>query len=181
MLKPSQILTEEHVHILKVISALNHECHVLSAKKPVDKKFFSDSIDFVRNFADKFHHAKEEKIFFVEFCNNAHKAHCNPVEQMLAEHEAGRGYVKGLENALQTENMREIMDNSLLYANLLKVHIHKEDTVFYPMADEIFDQKTQDGISERFTEVEKEFGKDFINKYISFAEETEKRKHKTKI
>jgi hemerythrin-like domain-containing protein len=176
MTKPSQILVDEHVQILKVISALNHECHVLSDKKPIDKKFFSDSIDFVRNFADKFHHAKEEKIFFVEFCNNAHKAHCNPVEQMLAEHEMGRGYIKGLENALKKENIREIMDNALMYANLLKSHIDKEDNILYPMADEIFDEETQNKITEKFAEVEKEFGEKFINKYISFAEEAAKRK-----
>ena len=179
MSKHSQVLMDEHVYILKVIGALNHECHALSAKKPLNKKFFSDSIDFIRNFADKFHHAKEEKIFFVEFYNNAHKAHCNPVDQMLVEHDMGRGYVKGLAEALEAENMREIIDNSLLYANLLKEHIFKEDSILYPMADELFDQKTQDEIAEKFSKVEKEeFGEEFINKYLAFAEEAEKRKNK---
>ncbi|MEK6816956.1 MAG: hemerythrin domain-containing protein, partial [Nanoarchaeota archaeon] len=68
-MKATEILSEEHRHILKVIDAIEEECKALEAGKSLDKKFFLDAIDFIRNYADKFHHAKEEDILFEELNN----------------------------------------------------------------------------------------------------------------
>jgi len=65
-MKPTQILSEEHKYILEVIAALNRECQSLESGKNLDKNFFEEAIDFIRNYADKFHHAKEEDILFKE-------------------------------------------------------------------------------------------------------------------
>ena len=61
-MKPTTILSEEHKHILSVIDALSKERKNLESGKELDKDFFSKAIDFIKNYADKFHHAKEEDI-----------------------------------------------------------------------------------------------------------------------
>ena len=94
MESPTKILSDEHQNILKVINALIKECSDLESEKELDKAFFKRAIDFIRNYADKFHHAKEEEILFKELCKETAELHCNPVEQMLYEHELGRGFVK---------------------------------------------------------------------------------------
>jgi len=52
------------------------------------KSLFNKVIDFIKNYADKFYHVKEEGILFKEFnkCTEEGCVHCNPVEQMLVEH-----------------------------------------------------------------------------------------------
>lgn len=169
MEKQTQILTEEHKNILKVIAALEWECGRLNSKKEIDKEFFAKAIDFIRNYADKFHHAKEEDILFVEFCKNAHKTHCNPVDQMLYEHKLGREFVKNMEAAIKKDDVNETLENATGYANLLKEHIFKEDTILYPMMDEVFDEKTQQSITKRSEAAEKKFKKEDLERYLAFA------------
>lgn len=170
--KTSKLLAEEHQNILKVIDALSEECNNLGAGKAMDKDFLTKAIDFIRNYADKFHHAKEEDILFKEFVRCAEQEgsciHCNPVEQMLFEHEQGREFVKEMEQGLIKNNKEKVIEGIRGYTSLLKEHIFKEDNILYPMADEALDKKVQEAMLKRFKEVEKERKKD-KDKYEKFA------------
>src|SRR3989339_54737 len=55
----SEILSKEHEYILKVVDALELEITQLKNKN-INATFFAKIIDFIRNYADKFHHEKEE-------------------------------------------------------------------------------------------------------------------------
>ena len=107
--KPTKILSDEHQNILKVIDALTKECNVLESGKELDKDFFEKAIGFIRNYADKFHHAKEEDILFVELCKDTVKMQCNPVQQMLYEHDLGRNFVKGMEQGVKENNKAKVI------------------------------------------------------------------------
>lgn len=174
--KAIELLSEEHKYILKVIDSLNKECSLIKSGKSVDKTFFSTAIDFIRNFADKFHHAKEEDILFVEMCSDELNLHCNPIEQMLYEHDLGRNFIKGLEQAITANNAKGVVENAMGYSQLLQEHIWKEDNILYPMADQALPEKVQKSIFERFKKVESEkFTKASIKKYLNFAEECKRR------
>lgn len=151
---PTKLLIDEHKNILKVVELLDEECDALS-EKSIDKGFFEKVIDFIRNYADKFHHAKEEDIFFKEFCKSEN-VHCNPVEQMLHEHNMGREFIKGLEAGLNNNDKKEIIKNARGYIGLIKEHIFKEDNILYPMADEVLDKKVQDSMAKKFEQIGKE-------------------------
>lgn len=170
MEKPTKILSDEHQHILVVIDAILRECDKIENGGKADGHFFNQAIDFIRNYADKFHHAKEEDILFVEFCHNAALAHCNPVDQMLYEHDLGRNFVKEIEAGLENNNVKKIIAGSRGYANLLQDHIFKEDNILYPMVDQVLDQKIQDIMLDKFEAIAtKKFKSDVINNYLSFA------------
>jgi hemerythrin-like domain-containing protein len=51
-----------------------------------------------------------------------------------------------------------IVENLKLYAFLLPLHIGKEDTVLFPLADKVLDQDDQRLLAERFARVEAEEG-----------------------
>ncbi len=170
MEKPTKILSEEHQNILKVIDALLKECDVLESGKEIDRAFFEKAIDFIRNYADKFHHAKEEDILFVELNRNEEKMHCNPVEQMLHEHDLGRNFVKGLKEGVEEDDKIKIIENARGYAYLLRDHINKEDSILYPMADEALGQQIQKSMLEKFKQAEhKKFSKETKEKYLSIV------------
>jgi len=168
-MKPTKILSEEHKNIIKIIGALNKECDSLESGNQLDKEFFKKAVDFIKNYADKFHHAKEEDILFKEF--NKSQSHCNPTEQMLYEHDLGRNFVKGMEQALKENNKKKLMENARGYSQLLQEHIYKEDNILYPMADEALNEKTQKSILEKFKKLEKN-----KEKHLSVLKEIEKRK-----
>ena len=164
-----KILSDEHQNILKITNALLKECDSLQSENEIDKDFLKKAIDFIKGYADKFHHAKEEDILFKEF--NKSQSHCNPTEQMLYEHDLGRNFVKGMEQASKENNKEKLMENARGYSQLLQEHIYKEDNILYPMADEALNEKTQKSMLEKFKKLEKN-----KEKYLSVLKYFEKRK-----
>lgn len=173
---PTQILSAEHQNILKVVNVVVKECDVLESGKELDKAFFTKAIDFIRNYADKFHHAKEEDILFVELCKDTVQMHCNPTSQMLFEHDLGRNFVKNMEEGLNENNNKKVAENARGYAQMIEDHIFKEDNILYPMADEVLGAGIQESMLARFKQVETEFDAD-IKKCLSMVEEFEKRRY----
>ncbi|MDP2925085.1 MAG: hemerythrin domain-containing protein [Nanoarchaeota archaeon] len=171
--KPINILMDEHIEIMKVVDSFIEEAESLKNGKELDKEFFKKAIDFIKNYADKFHHAKEEDILFKEFCKKESELHCNPVEQMLYEHDLGRGFVKKIQEGIDNNDKNLVIENSINYAELLKQHIFKEDSILYPMADEVLDEKMKNKILSRFKDIEKQ-NKLKIKKYLEFAKIQEK-------
>jgi len=154
--KPTKILSDEHQNILKVIDALIKECNALESGKELSKDFFEKAIDFIRNYADKFHHAKEEDILFKELNKDSVEMHCNPIQQMLHEHDLGRDFVKGIDEGVKENNKAKVIENARGYAQLLQEHIYKEDNILYPMADGALNEQIQKDILDKFKQAESE-------------------------
>lgn len=149
------------------------ECDILELENNFDKAFFTKAVDFIRNYADKFHHAKEEDILFVELCKDTVQMHCNPTSQMLFEHDLGRNFVKNMEEGLEGNDSKKVAENARGYAQMIQEHIFKEDSILYPMADEVLSAEIQESMLDRFKQVEIEFDAD-IKKCLSMVEEFEK-------
>lgn len=107
-------------------------------------------IDFIQNFADKFHHAKEEDILFKYLSVPGVLTHCNPVQQMLYEHDQGRHYLQGMIQAIDKNNFVEFAENAQAYGKLLQEHIYKEDNILYPMAEQSLSIVTKEKIVKEF-------------------------------
>jgi len=169
----TQILTKEHENILAVIDALNKECDALHNGKKIDKRLFEQIIGFIRNYADKLHHAKEEDILFKELCKDTVNLHCNPVQQMLYEHDLGRDFVRGIEAGVKENNVLGVIENSRNYAQLLQEHIFKEDNILYPLADECLSKEAKKLMLSKFINIDKSREKE-IKKYLSFVKSLKK-------
>ncbi len=170
MKKATYILSEEHKKILKMIDSLIKECNIIKNENIINRPFFLQSVEFIKNYADKFHHAEEEDVLFPSLGGDGVEMHCDPTKQMLYEHNLGREYVKGIDAGLGEDNKAKIINNSLKYAELLKDHIYKEDNILYPMADEALSEKQQKEILEKFQLAEKKFDAKTIEKYLNFVE-----------
>ncbi len=168
--KTSKILMEEHENILKVIENLENEANKIEQGKEINNMFFGNAIDFIRNYADKFHHAKEEDILFKEFNKAAEEGcvHCNPVQQMLIEHDEGRKFVKDMEQGVKENNKNKVIENVRGYCQLLKEHIYKEDNILYPMADESLNENIQKNMLQKFNKINIKRERD-TEKYLAFV------------
>ena len=172
----TKVLSDEHQNILKVISAIKKECQAIESGRAIDQDFFVTAIDFIRNYADKFHHAKEEDILFKAMCQDNVTLHCNPIDQMLHEHDLGRNFVKDLAAGLAENNKDQVLASARGYAFLLEDHIFKEDNILYPMAGDVLPEDLQVKLAQDFLKAEQEkFQPGVKEKYLAVVEKFETR------
>lgn len=133
-------------------------------------------LDFFRNFADRCHHAKEEKLLFVKMEERGVPVRGGPIGVMLQEHDEGRRRVRAVAEALpqarsgQASALSTVRSNLLAYIQLLRAHIDKEDNVLYPMADRLFTPEDQRALTEAFEKVEaEEIGEGVHERYHQLA------------
>ncbi len=81
---------------------------------------------------------------------------------MLHEHNIGREHIKEISTNVGNyktgdSNSGDLLATSLTnYVNLLENHIHKEENVLFPMADNVLTEQKQKEIFEQFEIIEEE-------------------------
>jgi len=139
----TQVLVDEHKLILRMIALVEKNTELLVQGKFRNWQFYLDAVDFIRNYADRFHHAKEEDVLFLELVDNGMPAKQSPIEAMHMEHDQGRAHVRAMEEAAQkaldgeTGQAAIIAEHAKGYAALLRSHIEKENDILYPLAERV--------------------------------------------
>lgn len=157
---PTQVLKDEHRVIERMLAVLHRAAAKLEAGERVDPSVFERGIDFIRNFADRYHHAKEENALFTTMAAHGIPQRQGPIGVMLMEHEQGRAHVRGMAEALEKYRAGDDSARSALaehangYADLLSAHIYKEDNILYPMGDQVMAADVQEGLLKDFREME---------------------------
>lgn len=133
------VLREEHQLILGVVDVLDRQ---LSTADPgPDFSVVDRCISFFRLFADACHHGKEEDLLFPELVSQGMPGEAGPIAVMLAEHEQGRAYVRGMAEAIGRTKAGDVEAETALrkharnYIDLIRAHIGKEDHILFEMAD----------------------------------------------
>lgn len=148
----TRVLMEEHQLILRMITLLEHNSARMERGNFTEWKFFADALDFIRTFADSYHHAKEEDVLFSALVENGMPAQRSPIEAMHIEHEQGRAHARAMDGALQqirageTAQISALAQHARAYAGLLREHIDKEDTILYPLAERVLPEEMRPAI-----------------------------------
>ena len=162
-------LSEEHKNILSVIQKVLIKCREIEDGANLEPDFFYEVIAFIRNYADKYHHAKEEDVLFKVMLDNQGALHCNPIPVMLHEHEQGRAFVQGMEEGLAEKDPQKAVEYATEYCYLLQEHIYKEDNVLYPMAEEALSDAQKIQVSIQYDKVNAAFSEKELSQYIKLA------------
>jgi hemerythrin-like domain-containing protein len=139
---PIETLMNEHRLIERAIDALIGFADEVRRKSTDEKEELGRFVTFIRDFADGCHHGKEENILFATMVEAGFPSDGGPVAVMLMEHVEGRGYVQALselelqETPWTADDRQRLADAANGYGNLLRQHIHKEDAILYPMAEQ---------------------------------------------
>ncbi len=180
-MEATDILSSEHRVIERVIVALETGAARLESGQEIRASFFIDAADFIAGFADGCHHKKEEGVLFIAMQAQGMPAQSGPIGVMLAEHEQGRIYTRAMRAAAERleqgdPTAREaVVQNARDYANLLRNHIAKEDTILFPMAARVIPLDQQGQVALDFERVEhEETGEGIHEKYLALAERLEK-------
>ena len=146
----TQVMVDEHQLILRMIALVEHNTVLLEKGSFRDWQFYLDAVDFIRNYADRFHHAKEEDVLFTALIKNGMPEKQSPIEAMQMEHDQGRAHVSALEAAArkaldaETGQTAIIIEHATGYAALLRGHIAKEDDILYPLAERVLPEEVRD-------------------------------------
>lgn len=180
-MKATEILMSEHRVIERVINALETGAQRLEASQPIRPEFFLDAADFTKGFTDGCHHKKEEDVLYNTMAKAGIPVEGGPIGMMLFEHEQGRAYTAGMRSAAQklkdgdATAASAVIQNALGYAELLRMHIQKEEEILFPMADRFVPTAQQEQIMDGFEHVEhEETGEGVHEKYLALAESLEK-------
>jgi hemerythrin-like domain-containing protein len=177
-MKPSDILSGEHRVIEQVLNCLEKIADACRRDGKLDGRSAREAIDFFRNFADKCHHGKEESHFFPAMEARGFSREFGPTGVMLHEHDLGRSYVRGMNEAIEAAAagdpaaIAQFAKNAAFFIDLLREHIYKEDHCLFGMADQAFSDEDQQKLLATFARVEaEEMGIDTHEKYLALANE----------
>ncbi|OEF99948.1 hemerythrin [Vulcanibacillus modesticaldus] len=175
-----KVMVDEHQNILRMLKVIRTACFKVYQHEKFDYDKFYDMIDFVRNYADKHHHSKEEEILFKEMEKQIPRAK-EPIQGMFIDHDSGRHYIRNLESALEKvkngddEAHIDIISNALAYVELLTRHIDKEDNVIYKFAEKHLNDPAKDLVEKACEKIEDEANdKGIQEKYLNLLVELEK-------
>lgn len=160
---PIKKLVEEHTLIKRWIALIPQVVKHLEVESDGNLKMISDGADFIRNYADKFHHAKEEDILFKYFDENL-----DMIKAMLEDHEKGRRHVKALIESAERGDRAGISQHLLAYRDLITEHIKKDDEILYPWMDRNLSVNQVGQLYSRFIEVDEAKGEAVTEKCKKF-------------
>jgi hemerythrin-like domain-containing protein len=127
---PMKKLVDEHVLIKRWVALIPEVINNLDVDSEEGRQRLLDGVDFIRSYADKYHHAKEEEILFKYFDEDL-----DILKVMHEDHERGRSHVRAILEALERRDKVAIAEHLMAYRELLKEHIKKEDEILYPWMD----------------------------------------------
>jgi len=175
------LMVEEHRNIKRMLAVIRKYCYKILKNENVQYEDFFILIDFVRSYADRHHHGKEEELLFNRMMNELGSAAEKLVRHgMLVEHDFGRLYMQELETAVKKviagddEARLDVIANAISYTHLLHRHIDKEDAVVFKFAQNNFSKETMEAINldcERFEREAEESG--IQQKYLDILAEFE--------
>lgn len=171
-----ELMKHEHTFILRMLDVLRAMARKAMNERVVDKEDFYSAIDFVRSYADKHHHNKEEVVLFEKMAEELYEqVGQGPILGMLTEHDQGRLYMMRLETAVKAydgddENLLNLIASAISYTELLKAHIHKEDNALYTYAERALSKEALASLEESCRAIEADAEKQGVQaKYESMV------------
>lgn len=166
---PVRALVEEHRLIKRWLARIPELVEDIRAGA-LDADLLRAGVDFIRQYADRFHHAKEEDLLF-GYVEGSPEI----LEVMHRDHTQARAHVAAILEALDRGDGEEIAEHLLAYRELLSQHIDKEDDILYPWIDRGLTTRQVGELHAAFAAVDREVGPGFVAHYEDFVHQVEAR------
>jgi hemerythrin-like domain-containing protein len=152
----------EHRLIERMISLISDALVNIEATQKVDPLFIDAAVDFIRTYADRTHHGKEEDILFRELTTRPLSAEDQRImNELIQEHIVARQTTKALVEAnvrYRNGDASALADVTAHLRGLVEfypVHIDKEDNVFFPASRAYFTDEEDHAMLAEFWEFDR--------------------------
>jgi len=161
-LLPIGPLMIEHRLIERMIGIIKSRSEVMMEQHRVDPVFIDEVVDFLRTYADRCHHGKEENILFRDLAKKQlSDEHKKMMDELIEEHVYARKTVRALEASKEDcvqgkkEALRDVISNLKQLIDLYPRHIEKEDRHFFQPSMEYFTKRELDDMLQEFWEFDR--------------------------
>lgn len=169
----------EHRLIERMIGIINRILAQIEKEEKVNPVWIDITVDFIRTYADRTHHGKEEDILFRDLKErNMSEEDQRMMNVLIEEHVLGRKITRGLIEANNqyrngvTGALSEIVSGLRSLADFYPKHIEKEDKVFFPAARGYFSEQEDQAMLDEFWKFDRKM---IHEKYLSVVETLENR------
>jgi len=129
----------EHRLIERMLSVVQRTLERAGQAQSIDPYFVDAAVDFIRVYADRTHHGKEEDILFRDLLKkDLSQADRRVMNELIEEHVFGRNTTKALVKANTRYRqgdgaaLAEVISHLETLVGFYPRHIRKEDRVFFP-------------------------------------------------
>jgi hemerythrin-like domain-containing protein len=163
-MRPLEVLRNEHGLIRHFLDNLALAVERLENGERPPSEVFDKAVQFARTFADAFHHAKEEHMMFVRLAQKKNGAIDGEIQALRHQHERARDHVAAIASAVEGYDAAKpiqtgrILESAAAYIAVLRSHIHKEDHVFFPLAQEALTAEEADQLHQEFDNASQKAG-----------------------
>ena len=161
-MKPRGPLMIEHRLIEKVLAIVRKEAEAISGRKMLDPVFVDTVVDFIRTYADRTHHGKEEDILFKALAaKKLAPAHDAMMRKLVDDHVWARGTVGELVKAKSSFVAGDTGASAIVAAKLIALadfyprHIRLEDEEFFPATEAYLTPVELDAMLKAFWEFDR--------------------------
>ena len=180
MSRPTHILRHEHRVIEQALRALDGMCLNLKIGGNVPPEALYQILDFIQNFADRFHHIREATYLFPVLGQNGFQKEGGALRFLTEEHEVERLLMAELEQAIREYShgdpaaVDRFVEAANLYRDHIVGHMREEDTILFRLAEEVLDEAVKASLIQSFAQEEAQGCDGMIARYERLAHELEK-------
>jgi hemerythrin-like domain-containing protein len=117
-------------------------------------------IIFFREYADGYHHRKEEEVLFPAIKDHPDFVLQEIIDELENHHESFRDYVKEIEMALAKHDFSKSYQELQNYCNDLLDHIAAENDELFVLAETLLDETDLETIFFKFKDIDMELGEE---------------------
>jgi hemerythrin-like domain-containing protein len=156
------LLMKEHRLIERMISIIKDALTQIKATNNIDPVFVDTAVDFIRIYADRTHHGKEEDILFRDLNECPLSVEDRRImNKLIDEHVFGRQTTKALVEANERYRngdksaLADIVKSLGTLVDFYPKHIQKEDKTFFPAARAYLTDRQDQAMLEEFLEFDR--------------------------
>ncbi len=161
-MKPRGLLMIEHRLIEKMLALIDLEIKKSLNESKIDSLFIDSAVDFIRTYADRTHHGKEEDILFKELeKKNISAPDMKMMLELIEDHKKARKTVRELVESNE-KYLKGAKDEFDIIIQKLKWliefyprHIKKEDASFFPDTEKYFSQAELDILLKKYEDFDR--------------------------
>jgi len=152
----------EHRLIERMIGIVQNSLRRVESEQHIDPHFVDAVVDFIRTYADRTHHGKEEDILFRDLKKKELKSEdAAAMEELIQEHVLGRRITRELVEANEAykngdlDSLQTVLEKLRFLTEFYPKHIDKEDREFFPAVLAYLTDEEQQAMLREFEEVDR--------------------------
>ena len=176
--RPTHLLRHEHRVIEQALRALDGICLRLKAGDEIPAEALSQALEFIQNYADRYHHFREEEYLFpaLKQCGFEEGG---ALAYLREEHTRERELLAELEFAVEeyrygdSNAVQRFIEITGRFRNHLIGHMQKEEGLLFKLVEDMLDEEVKGDLMQRLAQSSGEDQADVSHKYERLAAELE--------